>query len=42
MCQMGLETGDLHLNLRGQIGLQTKKICVIPCKCNGFLNCLEF
>ena len=36
MCQMGLKTGDLDLELQGQIGLETEKFCVIPCECNNF------
>ena len=31
---MGLKTGDL--DLQGQIGLETKKFCVIHCECNYF------
>ena len=31
---MILKIGDL--DLQGQIGLETKKICVIPCECNSF------
>ena len=34
MSQMGLKTGDL--DFEGQIGLETKKFCVIPCECNNF------
>ena len=30
MCQTGLKTGDLDRDLQDQIGLETKKICVIP------------
>ena len=30
MCQTGLKTGDLDRDLQAQIGLETKKICVIP------------
>ena len=33
---MGLKAGDLDLDIQGQIGLETKKICVIPCECNNF------
>ena len=33
---MGLKTCDLDLDLQGQIGLETKKICVIHCECNNF------
>ena len=36
MFQMGLKTGDLDLDLQGQIGLETKKYYVIPCECNNF------
>ena len=38
MSQTGLKTGDLDLDLdpQGQIGLVTKKICVISCECNNF------
>ena len=36
MSQVGLKTGDLDLDLQGQIGLKTKKIYVIPCECNNF------
>ena len=36
MSQMGLNTGDLDLDLQGQIGLETKKYCVISCECNNF------
>ena len=36
MSQTDLKTGDLDLDLQGQIGLKTEKICVIPCKCNNF------
>ena len=36
MCQMGLKTGDLDLDLQGQIGLETKNFCVIPCECSNF------
>ena len=36
MCQTGLETGDLDLDLQGQIGLETKKFCVI------FVNATTF
>ena len=31
---MILKIGDL--DLQGQIGLETKKICAIPCECNSF------
>ena len=34
MSQTGLKTGDL--DLQGQIGLETKKICAISCECNSF------
>ena len=34
MSQTGLKTDDL--DLQGQIGLETEKICVIPCECNNF------
>ena len=30
MSQMGLKTGDLDLDFQCQIGLETKKIYVIP------------
>ena len=33
---MGLKTDDLDLDLRGQIGLETEKLCVIHCECNNF------
>ena len=33
---MGLKTGDLDLDLQGQIGLETKKIYEIPSECNNF------
>ena len=36
MSQMGLKTFYLDLDLQGQIGLQTLKICVIPCECTIF------
>ena len=36
MSQTGLKTGDLDLDLQGQIGLETKKFCVISCECNNF------
>ena len=36
MSQIGLKTGDLDLNLQGQIGLKSKNYCVIPCECNKF------
>ena len=36
MCQTGLKSGDLNLDLQGQIGLETKNFCVIPCECNNF------
>ena len=40
---MGLKTGDLDCDLQGQIGLETKKYCVIPCQCNNFcLNHVNF
>ena len=29
MCQTGLKTGDLDLDIQGQIGLETK-FCIIP------------
>ena len=35
MSQTGLKTGDLDLDLQGQIGLETKKFCVIHCECNN-------
>ena len=34
MFQMGSKTGDL--DIQGQIDLETKKFCVIPCECNNF------
>ena len=36
MSQTGLKTGDLDLDLQGQIGLETLTFCVIPCECNNF------
>ena len=36
MSQMGLKTGDLDLDLQGQIGRETKNLCVISCECNNF------
>ena len=30
-----LKTGELELNLQGQIGLETQKFCVIPCECKN-------
>ena len=33
---MGSKTGDLDLELQGQIGLETKKNYEIPCECNNF------
>ena len=36
MSQTGLKTGDLDLDLQGQIGLETIKFCVIFCECNNF------
>ena len=36
MSQTGLKTGNLDLDLQGQIGLETIKFCVIPCECNSF------
>ena len=36
MSQTGLKAGDLDLDLQGQIGIETKKIGVIPCECNNF------
>ena len=35
MSQTGLKTGDLDLDLQGQIGLETKQFCVIPCGYNN-------
>ena len=32
---MCLKTVDLDLDLQGQIGLENKKICVIPCDQNA-------
>ena len=34
MSRKSLITGDL--DLQGQIGLENKKNCVIPCECNNF------
>ena len=34
--QIGVKTGDLDLDLQGQIGLETKQFCVIPCEYNNF------
>ena len=41
MSQTGLKTGDLDLdlNVQGQIGLETKQFCVIPC---GYNNIWEY
>ena len=36
MSQTGLKTGNLDLDLQGQIGLETIKFCVIPCECSNF------
>ena len=36
MSQTGFKTGDLDLDLQGQIGHETIKFCVIPCECNNF------
>ena len=36
MSQKGLKTSNLDLDLKGQIGLETIKFCVIPCECNNF------
>ena len=36
MSQTGLKTGDLGLDLQGQIGLETIKFCAIPCEWNNF------
>ena len=36
MSQTGLKTGDLDLDLQGQIGLETKKFCAISCEYNNF------
>ena len=36
MSQTGLKTGDLDLDLQGQIGLETKKNFMIPWECNNF------
>ena len=36
MSQTCLKTGDLDLDLQGQIGLETIKFCVIACECNNF------
>ena len=33
---MCLKTGDLDLDLQGQIGLEIQIFCVIPCECNNF------
>ena len=32
-----LKTGELGLDLQGQIGLETQKFCVIPSECYGSL-----
>ena len=34
MSQRGLKTGDLDRDLQGQIGLESKKFCVIPYEWN--------
>ena len=36
MSQIGLKTDDLNLDLKGQIGLETTKFCVIPCEWKNF------
>ena len=36
MSQTFLKTGDLGLDLQGQIGLETIKFCVIPSEYNNF------
>ena len=36
MSQTGLKTDDIDFDLQGQIGIETKKICVIPCECSNF------
>ena len=36
MSQTGLKTGDLDLDLQGQISIETKKLCVITRECNNF------
>ena len=36
MSQTDLKTGDLDLDLQGQIGLETENFCVFPCECNNF------
>ena len=36
MSQTSLKTDDLDPDLQGQIGLETKNVCVIPCECNNF------
>ena len=33
---MGLKTGDINLDLQGQIGLATEKFGVINCECITF------
>ena len=35
MFQTGLKTGDLGLDLQGQIGLETIKFCILY-ECNNF------
>ena len=39
---MDLKTGDLNLDLQGQIGLETYKLCVIPCECDNFRTIRNF
>ena len=35
MSQTDLNDGELDLDLQGQIGLETKQFCVIPCGWNN-------
>ena len=52
MSQTDVKTGDLDLDIQGQIGLETKKFCVIPCEqqllnhgnftMQQLLNCFNF
>ena len=36
MSHKSSRTGDLDLGFQGQIGLESKKNCVIPCESNNF------
>ena len=36
MSQTGLKTGEIDLDLQGQIGLETKTFFTIPYECNNF------